>query len=436
MKLTLPRKDLLTALNAVKPVAGGALPILNQLLIVAHEKSVTCTATNLDLHIRIKTDADVAEEGKATCRAALLTDIVKMADAPDVTITLKGRNLKIECGAAIHEVTTLDPEEFPPFPRVSAPKPKTQDPKPKTPDQTPIEFAIEDATFRTMLAETVFACSTDESRHVLNGCFVELGEGKLTVAGCNGFQLALSTCEIPQPQTPDAKPQTLIIPAATVRELLRLLSGDPEKPHRLNVTTGANLAQFQFGELTIVSKLIEGNYPNFRAIMPADHATANLPRAELLRSIGRIALVADQVRLTFTTNTLAITSEGKRGTEFIGEASDNLLLPANHAAEALFSTRYLLDLLTAVPDQDLEVHINPKGASLFKTTGRNWRAVLSPVPKAKTVAKTEPKAKSTAPDSANESLASAKTGNTKPIPTPANEPAPQPKMKPKRMRQS
>jgi DNA polymerase-3 subunit beta len=373
MKFTIPRKDLLAAIAAVKPAAAGSLPILNQILIVAHEKSVTLTATNLDLYIRVNTDADVSGEGKVTCRATLLADIIKAADAADVVLSTKGRNLKIECGAAKHEVTTLDPEEFPPFPRVST---KGQ----KTP---PVQdFALEDAVFRTMLTETVFACSDDETRLVLNGCLVQLESGRLTVAGCNGFQLALSTCD-----TPARENQTMIIPAATVRELLRLLGGDPEKPHRLTVTAGVNLAQFSFGEITIVSKLIEGQYPDWRKILPAENLTACLPRTELLRSIGRIALVADQVRLTFSTRSLAITSEGKRGAEYLGEASDSLLTPANHAAEALFSTRYLLDILTAVPDQDLEVHLNPGGRTLFKTTGRGWRAILSPVPPAKDAAK-------------------------------------------------
>jgi DNA polymerase-3 subunit beta len=230
-----------------------------------------------------------------------------------------------------------------------------------------------------MLAETAFACSRDDKRPILNGCFIQLDSGRLHVVGCSGFMLAVSTAA-----TDAGAKHKFIVPAATAKELLRLLSDDIEKPHRLTVTAGPNVAQFAFGDITIVSRLIEGEYPKYQTIIPAENLTSSVPRGELVRSIGRMALVADQVKISFTSNTLDISSVGKRGTEFIGEASDSLLNPANHAVAATFSTNYLTDILTAIPDGALELHINATGASLFKAPGRDWRAVLASV-------QTEPK---------------------------------------------
>jgi len=366
MKLTIPRKELLTALAAVKPVATNGTPtsrgsaILSHLLIVAREKSVSFTASNLELHVRISTDATIGKEGEATCRASLLADIIRMADGADVSLTLQNRNLHVECGSAKHEIATLEPEEFPPFPTIA---PSGQD------------FTLEDAAFRTMLAETAFACSTDEKRYVLNGVLVKLAAGQLHVAGCSGFMLAVSSATLPE----GPENFTCIVPSGTAKELLRLLSDDAEKPHRLTVTAGAGQIQFAFGDITIVSKLIEGEYPGYARIIPAEDVTANLSRVELVRSIGRMALVADQVQLAFTRNSLAITSVGKRGNEFIGQASDSLLIPSNHTVQATFSTKYILDILNAIPDAAIELHIKPTGASLFKPPGRDWSAVLRPV---------------------------------------------------------
>src|ERR1039458_9500172 len=126
MKLTINRNGLLAAIAAVKPVAGrGSLPILSNLLLAANGKSITLTATDLDVHLRVNTEAAISLEGKTTVRANLLHDIIRMAESPDVRMELKGTNLAVECGQAKHNLTTIAPTDFPPFPRVKAAEGKT-----------------------------------------------------------------------------------------------------------------------------------------------------------------------------------------------------------------------------------------------------------------------------------------------------------------------
>ena len=250
-----------------------------------------------------------------------------------------------------------------------------------------------------MLSETIFACSTDETRLALNGCLVELTDGTLNVVGCDGFRLALTTAT----NIPVTGRHRHIIPARTVHELLRLLGDDPEKPHRLTVTAGPGLIQFSFGEITLLSKLIEGDYPAYQRILPVENVTAIVPRSELIRSLNRIALVADNAVLSFGKCALHLKSEGKRGLEFLGDASDSLLNPSNHEAQATFSARYLLDILNAIPDESLEIHIGPTGRpALFKPPGRDWRSVLLPVVPEKEKEKAPKKPKAT-PASAGQS---------------------------------
>ena len=382
MKLTINRNGLLAALAAVKPVAGrGSLPILSNLLLVGKGNDLTITATDLDVHLRVKTEAAVSKEGKTTVRASLLHDIIRMAESPDVRMELKGTNLAVECGQAKHNLTTIDPADFTAFPRV-----KAAEGKPVT------EFTLEDSLFRTLLAETSFASSTEEQRFVLCGNLIKLDGAEIHVVACDGRRIAVSSIASPVKDRAD-----LILPAKTVRELLRLLSSDTDKPNRLQVAIGENQVQFAFGDITILSKLIEGTYPDWNRIIPADNNIATLPRAELLRSVERIALVADDIHLEFTGSALHLKSHGKRGNELVGDATDCLLIASNVKpgvpTECVFSTRYLRDALTATADDSLEFHLAPTRLCLLKAPTRDWRAVIAPVKKEEKKAKPEATAK-------------------------------------------
>jgi len=382
MKLTINRNGLLAALAAVKPVAGrGTLPILSNLLLVAKGKDLNITATDLDLHLRLNIEAAVSKEGKTTVRASLLHDIIRMADSPDVRIELKGNNLAVECGQAKHSLATIDPADFPPFPRVKAAEGKTV-----------TEFTLEDSVFRTLLAETSFAASTEEQRFVLCGSLIKLDGAEIHVVACDGRRIAASSIASPVRDRAD-----LLVPVKTVRELLRLLPSDTDKPNRLQVAIGENQVQFVFGEITLLSKLIEGAYPDWNRIVPPDNLIATLPRAEMLRSVERIALVADDIHLDFTSSALHLKSHGKRGNELVGDASDCLLIASNVKpgvpTECVFSTRYLRDALAATADDSLEFHLAPTRLCLLKAPTRDWRSVIAPVKKEEKKAKAEAPAK-------------------------------------------
>ena len=383
MKLTIPRTALQSALAAVKPVARNtSLPILSNVLLAANGKALTITATDQDLHLRATVNAAVGTEGKTTARAILLADIVRMADAADVSLELVKNQLRIECGSAKHLLPTINPEEFPPFPASNA-------------DAHCTEMTLEDAVFRTMLAETSFAASTEENRFTLCGNLIKLDGSMLHVVACDGRRIAVSSTD-----SPIADKATLILPVKLVRELLRLLGADANKSQRLNLTAAANLAQFSFNvggvDITLMSKLIEGNYPDYNKVVPKENVIANVPRAELLRSVERIALVSDDVMFEFTGSALRLRSAGKRGTSMIGAAADSLLIPANvkSPVQCTYAARHVRDTLTAVADDTLEFHLAPNGLCLFKTPTRDWRAVIAPVKKAKGDAKkSEPESK-------------------------------------------
>jgi DNA polymerase III subunit beta len=361
MKITIPRTDLLAALDAVKTAArGSSLPILGQVLLVADEKSVTLTGTNLDAFIRVRIDAIVNAKGDATIRAALLHDIARTATGENVSLeTGKNSQLLIVCGDARFKITTLGPEEFPGWPRLG-------------PDA--VEFSLEDSVFRSRLQSTAFAAAQDPGRYTLCGTCLQIADELLVIA-TDGRRLALTSAE-----APTSKKLQFIIPAFAVHELLRLLDGDPDKPKRLAVTVAKNLIQFVWGDTTLLAKLVDGQYPNHAQIMPPDQSpVATIDRALLLAAVDRVALVADEVKLDFGKSALAISSHGLKDKLMIGDATDRLLVPASRTVTVTLSARYLREALAATDEPSLEFH-TAKNIHLLKTVAtaeRPWRAVIA-----------------------------------------------------------
>jgi DNA polymerase-3 subunit beta len=380
MKVNIQRQELLAAIAAVKPVARGPLPIHNNLLIVAGPgQSITLTATDVEIFLRVKTEAEVSKEGKTTVRAALLHDIIRMTDAKEVCLDLANNVLRVTSGTTKHQLTTIDPEDFPPFPRLK-PQSNQKDAK------DPTEIILDDTVFRSALNETAFAASTEEARGILCGSLLKLDGKHMHIAACDGRRLAACTLDAPVPNK-----AALVIPSKAVHELLRLLGQDAAKPQRLTVLAGENNVSFTFAsayssEVTILSKLIDGQYPDYTKIIPPENAIATLPRAELLKCIERIGLVADDLTLEFNGCGLHLRSTGKRGKELLGEAQDSLLLSGKVSGkvEAGYAARYLAAALTAVVDDHVEFHMNPQTRlGMFKTPGRAWRAVIAPTKKDK-----------------------------------------------------
>ena len=178
MNLTITKDQIIAGLQAVQNVVSTrtTLPILSNVLIRADEKSVTFTGSDLDLNLRqtipLKAGGTVTDTGKTTVRAGLLHDIARSAVGDTVALNLVRNALHVECGTVKFKLATLDPEEFPPFPRL----------------KEPVEFALDEATLHSMLARTVFATSSDAGRFILNGSFLQLN-GELNVAALDGRRL-------------------------------------------------------------------------------------------------------------------------------------------------------------------------------------------------------------------------------------------------------
>jgi DNA polymerase III subunit beta len=305
MKFRISKEALLDGLQKVQHVVSSrtTLPILSNVLLVAKDGRLTFTTTDLDVGITGSVEATVEKEGATTLPARRLVSIVRELPASEVEITVDAKNVaSIQCGPSFFKVIGLSQEDFPPLPNFEGAK----------------EFRIPQQALKDGLKKTFYAISTDETRYVLNGIYTSFREGKLTLVATDGRRLAMVEFEF---EFPASHETDVIIPTKAVQELQRLLSDNGEVVVRLSDSQ----ISFQIGEHLLVSKLIEGNYPNYRQVIPSDsNERVELPREQVFETVRRVSLLSsdksNSVKLVFSENKVEISANSPD----VGEARESI----------------------------------------------------------------------------------------------------------------
>ncbi len=343
MNLTITKDQIIAGLSAVQNVVSSrtTLPILSNVLIRAEGSQVEFTATDLDVTVACKVEGKVAKGGAITLPVKKLFGIVRELTG-DIEIEVDEKNVaSIRSGSSFFKIHGLNADEFPPLPNFKDDKKVTQ----------PQE------NIRAMIRKTSFAVSSDESRYVLNGIFVSLKEGKMTLVATDGRRLALVDEEV---DISEKSAGEFIVPAKAINELNRLLQdkGDVE------IKFGENQASFALkneGGLSVllITKLIEGNYPNYRQVIPGEpKERIALGREELVQALRRAEIMtsekANSVKLSFGKNLLTITANSPE----VGEARETLAI--NYKGKELaiaFNPRYLIDPLNALTEDEVFIEL-------------------------------------------------------------------------------
>ena len=280
MKITLPRQDLLAAVNKVKSVVASksALPILSHILLETGESSVKLTATDLKISIESETDCAVERPGAMTVQCQRLAMILSelSADA-DVTLELIDNNVaELRCGKVCAKLFCQAPDEFPPvktFPDTGA-------------------MVLKQAMLKKLFQKTSFAICSDQSRYNLTGLLFELRGGRLTVVATDGRRMSLAVAD----EEIDADDVRVIIPAKMIHELETLLASDGDET--VDVWVEESHAAFALDRLRVVSALIEGNFPNYDAVVPKKHdREVVLDTAKFVQSMRlSLAVTSDKFR--------------------------------------------------------------------------------------------------------------------------------------------
>lgn len=305
MKFRISKEALLEGLQKVQHVVSNktTLPILSNVLLVAKDGRLQFTTTDLDVGITGSVEAMIEKEGSTTLPAKKLVRIVAELPASEVEVTVDAKNhASIRCGPSFFKIIGLGETEFPPLPDFSGAR----------------EFKIPQSYLRDGLKKTSYAISTDETRYVLNGIYASFREGKLTLVATDGRRLAMTDSDL---EFPASHETDVIIPTKAVQELQRLLGDAGEALVKLSDSQ----ISFQIGDSLLCSKLIEGNYPNYRQVIPGDsNERVVLTREALLETVRRVSILSsdksNSVKLVFSENRLEITANSPD----VGEAQESM----------------------------------------------------------------------------------------------------------------
>jgi DNA polymerase-3 subunit beta len=361
MKLQVTQENLNRALGSVARVANsrGTLPILANVLIKTSHNRLSLSATNLDIAIKHYIGAKVKDEGSITVPARLMQDFVGSLPEGVIGLDLQETKLHVSTDQYQSVVNGIVADDFPVMPAIT---------KGKT-------WTIAGSLFKKALQQVVFAASNDETRPVLTGVLLQTLEGKLYIAATDSYRLTEKQLGA------NKQDVQLLIPASAMQELLRIIGDDDEE---IQVTHDDQQVLFKTGDIELVTRLVEGKYPDYRKLIPEKFATqATLKRADLTNvtkvsslfareSAGSVTITIDEGAQELSIHSVA---------SQLGENTAKAAAKVSGHGSITLNSRYLLDALGALTGDDVEFGFNGKlePTLLRDPAASDYRHVIMPL---------------------------------------------------------
>lgn len=360
------RDEILRPLQSVSGIVEKrhTLPILSNVLMERTADGLTLLATDIEIQIRTRTTAgESAGDAALTVGARKLQDILRsLPDSADVSLVMEDKKLAVRAGKSRFSLQTLPAADYP---RMSAS------------EGDGISLDITQKQFKRLLSLVQYAMAQQDIRYYLNGLLVVASGNELRVVATDGHRLATAVMPLAEPV---ATRTDVILPRKTVLELSRLLADSDDA---LNIRLTNNQALFTFGNIELVSKLIDGKFPDFERVIPANHPKLiSIPSNELLPSLQRAAILTNEkfrgVRLVLSAGSLKLISTNTEQEEAQEE------LEVDYQGEALdigFNITYLLDVLTHVSGDTVELRLNDSNSSALISIAGNegFKYVVMPM---------------------------------------------------------
>jgi len=346
MKFKVNRNHFFNGLSSVTNVVGNraTMPILQNVLIEAEGDTITLTTTNLDLGICCRIKAAVSSPGRITLPVKKLVPIIRALSSAETIVELTGKDrVKITSGSSVFQIAGLPADQFPPISNFAGQP----------------TIAIDQDNLGSMLRKVSYAQSTDENRYILNGVFFEFSSGKLTLVATDGRRLA--KCE--QKLEGSEKTLALILPARTITELSRLLKSGG----KVHVSNNERQVGFTIDiptndeglvdRIQLVSKVVEGNYPNYRQVIPKEAGSkVRLEREKLLESVQRAALMTDDrnntIRMSVSKKSQNLEISAKSDS---GEAHEPIAVKYDGPdVNIAFNPQYVIEPLRNVTEDEID----------------------------------------------------------------------------------
>ncbi len=336
MKIKVTQEKLSKALNNVSRIAVGkvTLPILNNVLIRVDKKKVSLITTNLDLAIIDYLPVSSSEDGVITVPAKLLAEFINnLPKGETIDFTTKDTKLTISAGKYSSTINGAPADDFPEIPEIN--------------EKKAVIYKITTDEFKNSLNQVLIAASNDLTRPALTGVFFNTNDNTLAIAATDGYRLAEK--KIIDKVESEVK---AIVPASSLQEVLRSISDDAEE---IEIAFNEDLVRFRFGEVEVISKLIDASFPNYQELIPKDNnISVKLNREELSRITKLAALFSRSVGGSIICETKSPDSFSVKSiaNEF-GENDSILETTVNKEGKINLNSRFLLDALNALEEKEI-----------------------------------------------------------------------------------
>ena len=335
MRLTITRQNLQRGLAAVSASIPGktTLPVLSNVLIESEDNSVWISGTDLDVSIRVRVPAEVAQGGALTAPGRKLLELTRVLPDQPVELRARGHQLEIACGNSRFKLNGLPSEEFPNLPAMDFEE----------------GWSVSEEFLRQLIRGTAFAVSNEESRPILNGVYWEFGD-RMTMVATNGHRLAKMEVDA---TVADGATGAFIVPPAALAQVERLFDGDGE----IEVGKGGNHLGFRSANQEVYTRLIEGRYPNYEQVIPKDNdKVARVDKEAMEAAVRRMAVLASdqthRIKMSFESDRVHLDVM----TPDLGEAHDELELDYEGEAVRIgFNANYLVEVLRNMPAGDVKL---------------------------------------------------------------------------------
>lgn len=350
MEIRCAREDLLKGMQLVETGVStkSTLPILSNVLIQTEQKRIVFISTDLEIGIKCGIPGKIVQSGEITIPAKKFTDIIKELPPEEVEIKVpktagektEGENqVTISCGETTFWIMGIPPkDEFPPFPKFDASRAVT----------------MPSNLLKKMINLTLFAVSYDETRYVLNGVYFVTKDREAKMIATDGRRLSY----IKQSDALQSElTSTAIIPTKTMNELIRILSGGEAETQ---IIVEENQVVFKNGDIILVSRLIEGNFPNYEQVIPTkSRVKIEIDREHLMQSTRRAALLTDErnnsVKYLFSKKRLIVSAS----TPDLGSAQDEF--GVDYTGEELtiaYNPHYVIDVLKNLDSKEIYLELS------------------------------------------------------------------------------